>query len=85
MLLVSWGCHISAYINSRKKKETDKPRATLSSGCHEHTQALTRSRQLLSERTATPVLLAEIRGSSQELRRAVLGPKATHDATSSAA
>jgi hypothetical protein len=32
-------------------------------------------RQLLSERVATPVLLAEIRGPSQELGRAALGRK----------
>ena len=54
MRLVSWGCHISAYTSSRKKKETDRPHATLGSGWHEHTQALTRSRKLLSERVATP-------------------------------
>ena len=27
MLLVSWGCHISAYTSSRKKKEADRGRA----------------------------------------------------------
>jgi len=49
------------------------PHATLSSGWHQHTQALTRSRQLLSERVAAPVLLAEIRGPSQELGRTAIG------------
>jgi hypothetical protein len=38
--------------DARMKKETDRPHATLSSGRHEHAQALTRSRQLLSERVA---------------------------------
>jgi len=32
MLLVSWGCRISAYTSSRNKKETVRPYATLSSG-----------------------------------------------------
>ena len=34
---------------------------------HQHTQTLRRSRQLLSERVAAPVLLAEISSPSQEL------------------
>lgn len=72
MLLVSWDCRISAYTSSRRKKETDRlPR--LSSGWHEHIQALTRSRQLLSERVTTRVPLAQISGPFQELGRAALG------------
>ena len=47
--------------------------ATPGSGWHEHTQALTRSRQLLSERVATPVLLAEVLSPSQGLGGAALG------------
>ena len=58
MLLVSWGCRISAYTSSRKKKETDRPHATLGSRWHEHTQALARSHQFLAERVTTLVLLS---------------------------
>jgi len=47
----------------------------MSSGWHDHIQALTRSRQLLSERVTTRVPLAEIRGPFQELGRAALGRK----------
>ncbi len=85
MLLVSWDCRISACTSSRKKKETDRTSYEMSSGWHDHIQALTRSRQLLSERVTTRVPLAEIRGPFQELGRAALGRKATHDATSNAA
>lgn len=50
----------------RKKKAPDRPRVALRSG-QGHTGVLTRARQLLSERVATQVLPAEIRGPLQEL------------------
>jgi hypothetical protein len=76
MLLVSWGCHISAYTSSREKKEIDRASRDVE---------FARSRQLLSEHVATPVMLTEIRSPSQELGRAPLGANATQEATSSAA
>lgn len=75
MLLAFWDCRISEYTSSRKKKEVDRPHTTRRSGWQEHTQALTRPRQLHSERVAMPVLLAEISGPSQDLGRAALGRK----------
>ena len=50
-------------------------RATPSSGWRQHTQTLRRWCQLLSERVATSVLLAEVHSPAQELGRALLGRK----------
>src|SRR5947209_6824546 len=75
MLLVSWDCRISACTSSRKRKETDRIIAKLSSRWHEDIEALTRSHQFLPERVTTRVPLAEIRGPFQELGLAVLGRK----------
>src|SRR5260221_450680 len=69
MLLVSWDCRISACTSSRKKKETDRTSYQMRSGWHEHIQALTRSRQLLSERVTTRGPLAKIRDPFQGLQR----------------
>src|ERR1700730_3192012 len=57
------------------QEEANRVAVTPSSDWHQHTQTLRRSRQLLSERVAAPVLLAKIRSPSQELGRATLRRK----------
>jgi hypothetical protein len=61
-----------APAHARRRKSIES-RATASSGRDPHTQTLTRSRQLLSERVATPVLLAEVLSPAHALGGALLG------------
>jgi hypothetical protein len=83
MLLVSWDCRISAYTNSRRKKEIDRiSYETEFRMASTHPSSRTLAPTPV-ERVTTRVPLAEIRGPFQDLGRAVLGRRG--DATSSAA